>query len=144
MRMLLADAGQLTHAQAMQFTWHSMKVSMVNEGLQQGEEPMTVGLQGHWKDPNGPMPNKYTRRRLDKPLAMVRRICGKQRRVCQAGFLYGLSSQQALRGQATVHLIKPSESHSLCGRVQEQQFVQTAPVEWPLVCRHCRAAHDGA
>jgi hypothetical protein len=61
MRLLLAEAVQLTHTQAMQFTWHSMKVSVVNEGLQQGEEPMTVGLQGHWKDPNGPMPTKYTR-----------------------------------------------------------------------------------
>ena len=44
----------------------------------QEENPMAIGLQGHWKDPMGAMPLKYTRKRLALPLAMVRRMCARQ------------------------------------------------------------------
>jgi hypothetical protein len=74
LRQLLADAGQLTYDQAMKFTWHSMKTTFIDQALVNAANPMDVGLQGHWRNPLGPMPVKYMRRRLDGPVRMVKEM----------------------------------------------------------------------
>ena len=77
LRNLVAELMPCTVEQASVYTWHSCKTTVIDMAAHQEENPMAIGLQGHWKDPMGAMPLKYTRKRMALPLAMVRRMCAK-------------------------------------------------------------------
>ena len=137
MRYLLAEAGSLTYAEAMQYTWHSMKATMINAALHRAENPMVVGLQGHWKNPMGPMPVKYMRSKLEAPIAMVERVC-RASQWYPAGTRFGVSARQGLRGVAAVHVVQ--NSRALCGRFHTEALAEVQPVSMADTCRECRRA----
>jgi hypothetical protein len=54
-------------------TWHSLRVTFVNEAVHKGVSDHVVGLQAHWKMA-GNMPDKYTRERQDIPMIMMKQL----------------------------------------------------------------------
>jgi hypothetical protein len=64
---------------ANKFTWHSCKATIIDLAACQGENPMAIGFQGHWKDPTGPMPAKYVRKRGKIAMDMVKRVVLQER-----------------------------------------------------------------
>jgi hypothetical protein len=75
LRWLLAMAEGCTAEQAHEYTWHSCKCTIIDRGFELGEDALALGMQGHWKDPMGPMSLKSARHKLTRPLEIVERIC---------------------------------------------------------------------
>ena len=75
LRAMLRVVGRILSEESEIYTWHSCKTTLLDKAAHQEENTMAIGLQGHWKDPMGPMPLKCTRKRMAIPLAMISRVC---------------------------------------------------------------------
>ena len=156
LRNMVAELLPCTVEQASTYTWHSCKTTVIDMAAHQEENPMAIGLQGHWKDPMGPMPLKYTRKRLALPLAMVRRMCLRQGPRLRAAGNPGRSSEPmpaqlhgadakrfivpgaALRGrqEAMYHVQSPwCANRTVCGRPLEHMVETTSSGE--TLCIRC-------
>jgi hypothetical protein len=157
--MLLTEVGQLSWDQARAYTWHSCKATILDTAAHQEENPLAIGLQGHWKDPTGAMPNKYTRKRMAIPLAMIGRVCKKVReeeesvpaqaaeqqepepaeQMVQAPEPWEFIATVTARATSKVHWFHTGAQFSVCGKLCRARGVPMGMPTGDDACMHCKA-----
>ncbi|CAE7358804.1 unnamed protein product [Symbiodinium natans] len=68
-------------AEILLLTWHSARVTLLDQAVQQGKQPDAIGLQANWKNP-GPLVLKYARARTSVPANMIKEIVQEYRQAC--------------------------------------------------------------
>ena len=162
LRAMLRAVGRMPIEERETYTWHSCKTTILDRAAHQEENPMAIGLQGHWKDPLGPMPMKYTRKRMAIPLAMVARVCKRVRDeegsveppsapepnepapilppAQEAVWLFYTANSQAYRVGAKVHAAKPGQPVSLCNKLSTCRAASVQRLPEEALRAPCRAA----
>ena len=158
LRHLLAMAEGRTAEQAHEYTWHSCKCTIIDRGFELGEDPLALGMQGHWKDPMGPMSLKYARHKLTRPIEMVKRICSRgllddpieaaeeasssSRRVPIMNRELEPAEERVINSKkprgvvATVHRLRAGAPKTVCGLLPASSC-RTAGEDAPVSCTRC-------
>jgi hypothetical protein len=156
---MLIAVGRLSPEQAEIFSWHSCKATILDTAAHQEENPLAIGLQGHWKDPTGAMPNKYTRKRMAIPLAMIGRVCKRIRaeeesvpapaaerrepepaeQVVQTPEPWEFIAAVTARATSKVHWFHTGAQISLCSRLCRARGVPMGKPMGDDACMQCKA-----